>query len=361
MWRVADYPRLSQLPPEAVALLESAGQRSLFYSRPWFELFEATIPGRRDDIRYFCASAGERCAALLPLWEPATPRRFWQPRHARSLSNFYSTFYSPLLGEDAEAGLAACARELYRQRRWDVIDLLPLAEDETGLASLEQAFVSAGYSVQRYYCFGNWYEPTRDLSWAQYLEARPSQLRETLRRRARKLARERDFRYQLVTGGAELEAAIGDYLQVYAKSWKKPEPYPEFMPALFRLAATEGWLRLGLLYVDGTPAAAQCWLVHAGSAAIYKLAYDPAYKDYSVGSLLTAHLMQHVLEVDRVSEVDYLTGDDAYKRDWMSQRRICYGLQLVHRRTWSGRAMLLRNALARWLKRWRARPAPGET
>jgi len=37
--------------------------------------------------------------------------------------------------------------------------------------------------------------------------------------------------------------------------------------------------------------------------------------------VLTAALMQHALDVDRVQTVDYLIGDDAYKREWMSHRR----------------------------------------
>jgi hypothetical protein len=32
-------------------------------------------------------------------------------------------------------------------------------------------------------------------------------------------------------------------------------------------------------------------------------------------------MMQHVLDVDRVDEVDYLAGDEPYKREWMSTRR----------------------------------------
>ena len=31
--------------------------------------------------------------------------------------------------------------------------------------------------------------------------------------------------------------------------------------------------------------------------------------------------MEHVIDVDKVEVVDYLSGDDAYKKDWMSDRR----------------------------------------
>ena len=32
-------------------------------------------------------------------------------------------------------------------------------------------------------------------------------------------------------------------------------------------------------------------------------------------------LMRHVIDVDQVREVDFGSGDDAYKKDWMSDRR----------------------------------------
>ncbi len=38
-------------------------------------------------------------------------------------------------------------------------------------------------------------------------------------------------------------------------------------------------------------------------------------------------LMENALDVDRVSVVDYLCGDDDYKRDWMSARRERWGLR----------------------------------
>lgn len=36
--------------------------------------------------------------------------------------------------------------------------------------------------------------------------------------------------------------------------------------------------------------------------------------------------MEHVIDIDRVAEIDYLIGDDLYKRDWVSCRRERRGL-----------------------------------
>ena len=74
-------------------------------------------------------------------------------------------------------------------------------------------------------------------------------------------------------------------------------------------------MRLGVLYAGENPIAAQIWIVAHRKAGIFRLAYDESWSKY--GSILTAYLMKHVFEVDQVEEVDFLTGNERYKQDWM--------------------------------------------
>jgi CelD/BcsL family acetyltransferase involved in cellulose biosynthesis len=60
--------------------------------------------------------------------------------------------------------------------------------------------------------------------------------------------------------------------------------------------------------------------------------------------------MRHVLDVDRAAVVDYLTGDDAYKRDWMSHRRERVGVSALRATRWRARAQLMSNVVAAALK-----------
>jgi hypothetical protein len=39
--------------------------------------------------------------------------------------------------------------------------------------------------------------------------------------------------------------------------------------------------------------------------------------------------MEYVIDTDRVEEIDFLTGNDAYKQDWMSERRERFLLSCV--------------------------------
>src|SRR5471032_671429 len=139
--------------------------------------------------------------------------------------------------------------------------------------------------------------------------------------------------------------------RVYARSWKSPEPYPAFIPNLIRTCAEQGVLRLGVAYLERTPIAFQIWIVHGQTAAIYKLAYDQAYGKLSVGSVLTAALMQRAIDQDGVSHIDYLSGDEGYKRDWMSDRRERWGIVGFNRASARGWLAAARHRLGRALRR----------
>lgn len=86
------------------------------------------------------------------------------------------------------------------------------------------------------------------------------------------------------------------------------------------------------------------------SANIYKVAYDEAFKAYTPGTLVTAMMMQHVIETDKVSKVDYLMGDDPYKKTWMSERQERWGIIAYNPRSIGGLFELCREALGRLVK-----------
>ena len=48
------------------------------------------------------------------------------------------------------------------------------------------------------------------------------------------------------------------------------------------------------------------------------------------------HLVEHVVEKDGVHHIDYLTGNDQYKKDWMSEARRMYTLTLTNPRSGKG-------------------------
>lgn len=272
---------------------------------------------------------------------------------AMALSTFYTSLYCPVVHTDDPLPLfTALFKHLARTEHCCELILMPLDVQSSHHEDLLAAQLAAGWKgLHSYFCFGNWVHKLKDKSFSAYLASRPSRVRNTIRRKSAKFVEEPQGNLHLVQGSEHLEQAIEQFNAVYHNSWKVDEPYPEFIPSLVRLAAARGWLRMGIATYDTVPVAGQIWLVHHGVAYIYKLAYDENYKSMSPGTVLTAFMLESVISNDAIESIDYLSGDDVYKKDWMSERRERFGTAAYNPRTLRGLAKLIGHSVKRKLKR----------
>lgn len=345
------FTRLDELPIDVQDLFSAAERKSPELSLDWFRNLADTV--FRDDpgVRLYVLRKAGSVIAILPLRliaEKAATR-------AESLTNYYSAFFAPALDNAVSAEeLAVLLKFVCRDGRAVAsFKLSPMDPEAPEFTKLLCAFKLAGLRPFRYFCFGNWYLKVNQ-DWASYLKSRSGTLRNTIKRLGKRLTND-GGQLELVTGGAELARAIDAYQAVYGASWKGAEPYLDFVPGLARWTATRGWLRLGVARVNDVPIAAQLWMVTNGRAEIYKVAYHQDYQSYAPGTLLTAMLMEHAFETDKVFEVDYLIGDDAYKKTWMSDRRERWGIVAYNPRNLSGLAGWLREYLGRTYRKVRPR------
>jgi Acetyltransferase (GNAT) domain len=353
--KVFVYSKLEELPQPFLNLFTEAGLQSVFLTLPWFENFIQNAMPPEDLVRIYAVSAGETAAGMLVMRAAGRSKRLLSLRKLEGLANYYSCFYAPHLTESAGESRGALRALVLAIRQeepsWDAIDIKLLDSNSEIFLALMEELRAAGFVVQNYFCSGNWFEPMKGKSYREYFEGLRSSVRNIAKSKNKKVERTGRVRCEIITGAEGLEAGIAAYEKVYAASWKVPEPFPQFIPGLLRTCATHGMLRLGVAYVDGVPAAAQIWIVHSGVASIYKIAYDRAFRELSVGTYLTTRMMEHAIDVDRVQEVDYLTGDDAYKKDWMSQRRERWGILALNPRTPRGMLAIARHVGGRAVKR----------
>lgn len=245
--------------------------------------------------------------------------------HHVALANWYSFTWRPIFGSSYDEAtrmsllrqLAQTARE--RTRR---LTLTPVPDEDGSASLIATAFEASGWVVQMTECDENHYLVLNGRSFDEYWKTRPGQLKNTVKRKGKK---------GVVAINIESEFSEGnwrDYEKVYARSWKPHEGSPAFLKQLAQQEAVAGYLRLGLAYIDGQPVAAQFWTVENGVALIHKLAHDERHLAASPGTLLSAAIFQHVIDIDKVNEIDFGTGSDGYKREWMEAVRPRYRLDL---------------------------------
>lgn len=325
-----------------------AARNNIEISADWFTLLQRNVYPEDSGIRYYYdfAAEADTPTVLVPL--RLTSRG--QIRTIESLGNYYTSLYAPLI---SRTSTSRALRDILETAARDhggahVMRFAPMDPESGNFQGIFRELQAIGWIPFKFFCFGNWFLKASD-DWESYLRNRSANLRSTIKRRNKEFSAAGGT-LEVVTDSQGIEQAIEAFQEVYSASWKIPEPYPDFVPSLIRLLATKGMLRLGIARLDQKPVAAQLWIVAQNKASIYKLAYHEAYRSFSPGTVLTSHLMQHVIEHDHVSEVDFLTGDDSYKRIWMSNRRERWGIIAYNPRTCIGLVLLAKEALGRSAK-----------
>lgn len=331
---------------EQYDLQEFAARDNVETSIDWFELLQKNVYPDDPGVRFYFVAEENVPSTILPLRLTTQGK----VRTVESLGNYYTSLYTPLL--TSESDLFA-VRHLLASATRDhggahVMRFAPMDPDSPGYKGLLNELRAIGWIPFKFFCFRNWFL-TVDANWEGYLKKRSANLRSSIKRRNKDFAAEGGT-LEVVTTSDALEQAIAAFQEVYSASWKIPEPYPNFVPSLIRRLSSIGMLRLGIARLQGRPIAVQLWIVGKGKASIYKVAYHKEFATLSPGTVLTSYLLRHVIEEDQVKEVDFLIGDDEYKKIWMSDHRERWGIVAYNPRTIIGCALLIREIAGRITK-----------
>jgi hypothetical protein len=330
--KVELFDNLDAVAADAGEALSRAGQSLPFDRLDWYRLIARHTP---PEGKLLIARAREGAdAAWLFLSVNG--------RAGAALTNWYS-FRHGVIGSGRPDLVRAIAAKL--RGRLATLSVGPLDKTE----ELTTALRHAGWFVRQEEMTGSWQADTAGLSFANYWAARPGQLRSTFKRKSKA------SRIQTEIHLCFNPEAWDAYLSVYERSWKGTEGAPEMLRELAETEAAASTLRLGIARKDGVPVAAQLWLVENGTAWIHKLAYDEAYKTLSPGTILSEAMFRHAIDVDRVERIDFGTGDDPYKRDWMDRRVPLWRLTAFNPRSPSGLTAAGRAAASALVRRLRSR------
>jgi hypothetical protein len=340
------FDELDAVEQDAGGALDRERQASLYDTIDWLKLTrEHVLPSgslvaarARDD-------AGRSAWLLLQVMAP---------KRGEAFASWYTLAFAPIFSgveasndqkPDFRLDLVIALAERLRPE-FDRISLAPLDGGHASL--LKKGFGASGWMTSQSVATYNWVAATDGQPFETYWQKRPSRLRNTVVRKQKRA----DLQIEILDSfSPELWV---DYEAVYEASWKPDEGSPAFVRALAERAAEWGVLRLGIARQDGSPVAAQLWTVYGSLATIHKLAYDERAKSLSPGTLLTYAMFRHVIERDRPRMVDFGTGDDSYKADWMDGKRPLYRLDFFNRHSAAGLAGAARAAVSKLVRRVRS-------
>ena len=282
--------------------------RTPFDRAEWYSLLAQT-----GLVPLIAIASDEEASAALALTQDAG--------RISPLRNWYSFSWRQLApaGMKGERLLTEIARQL--KSRGHRVTLEPVPDEDGSATRLAHAFRKAGWRVEVTQCDTNHVLKLNGCDFAQYWAARPGPLRTTLKRKAKKVET------QVLT---HFDDALWDaYERIYAASWKPEEDHPDMLRQFARTEGEAGRLRFGIARHEGEPVAAQFWTVEHGTAFIHKLSYLESARHLSPGTTLSAALFEWVIDTYKVELVDFGTGDQGYKADWMNAVRPRYRIDCL--------------------------------
>ncbi|MES2290601.1 MAG: GNAT family N-acetyltransferase [Pseudomonadota bacterium] len=250
---------------------------------------------------------------------------------AVGLASWYTLAFRPIFtGTPSDSAARALTVAIGRRLRPHLssITLEHVPEYEADL--LRRGFGGAGWITHVEPQTANWSIDVEGKSFEEFWAERPGQLRSTAKRKGAKIPLEITIHDRFD------EAAWEDYADIYADSWKPDEGSLAFVRAMAEDEGAAGTLRMGIAKLEGRAIAAQLWTVDHGIAIIHKLAHREDVAELSPGTILSKAMFEHVIDRDQASLIDFGTGDDRYKADWMDTRVMRMRVELYNPRTLRG-------------------------
>jgi CelD/BcsL family acetyltransferase involved in cellulose biosynthesis len=316
-----------------------AANENFFFPFLCFEWFEIWLEHflNNNKLLILLVYRGDTLLAITPFIIKNEKFKGFYVRKIELIGNAYSHIRNFIFRNiddvEKEQVLLCIFGYLKNLSKWDLVDLNSLPEERFNFQPVYQAIDKIGIKRKEYVSFGNWYLDKIDFNGDEYLKSRSGNIKNNIKRYRKSLEKAGKLEFVLVTDGNDekMDHFMDHYYIVYQNSWKKKETDPTFHRDIAKIACKKGWLRLGFLFLENSPIAAQLWFVCEGMAHILKLVYDENYKKFIPGVILTAEMMKHEIDIDKVMEVDFGVGDDPYKKDWTPYRRERKGVLIFNK------------------------------
>lgn len=155
-------------------------------------------------------------------------------------------------------------------------------------------------------------------AWEEYLATLNKHQRHEVRRKLRRIEEEAQYRYQIISDGPGLLAAMDDFFVLHRlshtdKARFMDERMEAFFRAMIQAVGEAGWLELSMLYIDDKPSATMLNFNYQNYILVYNSGYDPAYRpNLSSGIVLLSLCIQNAIQRD-MKVFDFLQGNEEYK------------------------------------------------
>jgi CelD/BcsL family acetyltransferase involved in cellulose biosynthesis len=235
-----------------------------------------------------------------------------------------ANWHTPVFGflaTDRDVG-AALARGLVSGARVRA-DICFLDQADPNVAEFRTAAERARHPAVVRTVMRSPYVTLADGDWEAYRASLDRKARKDIERRRRRLGEQGSISLDFGNGQADFERLLQEGFELEGSGWKQErgsgitsDPKTHlFYTEIARWASARGWLLLAFLRLDGMPIAFDLCLESSGVTYVLKGGFDPAFRRFAPGMLLTYESLRRGFEQGR-SSYELLGSDDPYKLVW---------------------------------------------
>lgn len=290
------------------------------FLRPgWFEAWSAAF-GR--DVQVLVARDEDgSLAGVLPFVEPRGRLVTASP------TNWHTPVFGPV-ADSAAAHEALAAALLARRAAW--VDMAFVDGGDPGLAAWRRVAERRRARVVERTVMRSPFVSLETGDFDAYRAGLSRRLRKELGRLTRRLADEGEVTYdfEAAAPGDRLDPLLEEGFRVEGSGWKsesgtaivsRPETL-RFYRDVSAWAAARGTLVLAFLRLDGRAIAFDMCIEEADASNVLKGGFDPDFRRFSPGTLLTAASIERAFSLG-LSSYELLGSEDDYKLAWTSTAR----------------------------------------
>lgn len=240
-----------------------------------------------------------------------------------------ANWHTPVFGflaidQDVSAALATGFISRARMRA----DLSFLDKADPNLAECQIAAQRARRTMVVRAVLRSPYVALADANWETYRASLDRKARKDIERRRRRLDEQGSVSVDFGDGRADLGRFLDEGFQLEGSGWKRErgtaitsDPRTNrFYTEIARWASARGWLQLAFLRLDGKPIAFDFCLESGGTTYVLKGGFDPAFRGFAPGMILTYESLRRAFE-QGLSSYELLGEDAPYKLVWTQTKR----------------------------------------
>jgi CelD/BcsL family acetyltransferase involved in cellulose biosynthesis len=270
-----------------------------------------------DRLRALTATRDGQTVGLLPFLD------------RRGVSAAPANWHTPVFGflaTDAEVAGALASALISRTRVRT--DLSLLDRDDPNLAELEATARRERRPLVVRPVLHSPYVSLADADWESYRASLNRKARKDVERRRRRLEEQGAVSVDFEDGRADLERLLEEGFRLEGSGWKQERDSAitsqpathRFYTEIARWGCERGLLLLAFLRLDGRPIAFDLCLESGGATYVLKGGFDPAFRGFAPGMLLTYASLLRCFERGLAS-YELLGDDSPYKLVWTQSKR----------------------------------------